>query len=168
MPAYKVVTNYDNMFSDNPAYPSHSYVAVPNGLKSHQRPLPSGTRENITSSSGLQVTGKDRALFFKRPVLQMSQVMPLPHIRYTREMTMSVEDVARHDERKRLRQRQFEQLQLKRKSTPEMSTVRAKLISFMYFHLFKGMLFVLFYQCVRNSNESLLVCSSFNEKKPTL
>ena len=133
MPAYKVVTNYDNMFSDNPAYPSHSYVAVPNGLKSHQRPLPSGTRENITSSSGLQVTGKDRALFFKRPVLQMSQVMPLPHIRYTREMTMSVEDVARHDERKRLRQRQFEQLQLKRKSTPEMSTVRAKLISFKSF-----------------------------------
>ena len=136
MPAYKVVTNYDNMFSDNPAYPSHSYVAVPNGLKSHQRPLPSGTRENITSSSGLQVTGKDRALFFKRPVLQMSQVMPLPHIRYTREMTMSVEDVARHDERKRLRQRQFEQLQLKRKSTPEMSTVRAKLISFTYIGTF--------------------------------
>ena len=162
MPAYKVVTNYDNMFSDNPAYPSHSYVAVPNGLKSHQRPLPSGTRENITSSSGLQVTGKDRALFFKRPVLQMSQVMPLPHIRYTREMTMSVEDVARHDERKRLRQRQFEQLQHKRKSTPEMSTVRAK------YALVHRDTFYLINQYVKNSNVSFLVYSSFNEKKPTL
>ena len=87
MPAYKVVTNYDNMFSDHPGYPSHSYVEVPNGLKGHTtgsgRPLTgSGKRGNhITSSSGLQVTGKDRALFFKRPVLQMSQVMPLPHIR---------------------------------------------------------------------------------------
>ena len=117
MPAYKVVTNYDNMFSDHPAYPSHSYVPVPNGLKGHTRPLTSGTRENITSSAGLQVTGKDRALFFKRPVLQMSQVMPLPHIRYTREMTMSVEDVSRNEERKKLRQKQLEQL--KRRSTPE-------------------------------------------------
>ena len=86
MPAYKVVTNYNNMFSDHPGYPSHSYVAVPNGLKAQTRPLTSGTREQITSSSGLQVTGKDRALFFKRPVLQLSQVMPLPHIRYTCEI----------------------------------------------------------------------------------
>ena len=56
---------------------------------------------NVTSSSGLQVTGKDRALFFRRPVLQMSYVMPLPHIRYTRELSLSVDDVARGDQRKK-------------------------------------------------------------------
>ena len=110
MPAYKVVTNYDSMFSDLPQYPSHSYVPIVNGLRGHPRSLHAGTINSVTSSSGLQVTGKDRALFFRRPVLQMSYVMPLPHIRYTREMSLSVDDVAKSDERKKLRQRQLDQL----------------------------------------------------------
>lgn len=66
---------------------------------------------SVTSSSGLQVTGKDRALFFRRPVLQMSYVMPLPTIRYTREMSLSVDDLARHDERRRMRQKELERTQ---------------------------------------------------------
>ena len=63
--------------------------------------LHTNVTNNVTSSSGLQVTGKDRALFFKRPVLQMSYVMPLPHIRYTRELSLSVDDIARNDSRKK-------------------------------------------------------------------
>ena len=82
--------------------------------------LLSGVTASVTSSSGLQVTGKDRALFFRRPVLQMSYVMPLPHIRYTREMSLSVDDLSRNDERKKMRQRQYDQLSLRNPSrTPD-------------------------------------------------
>ena len=109
-----VVTNYDSMFSDLPQYPSHSYVKVPSGLRGRSAgptdpgPLLSGTINAVTSSSGLQVTGKDRALFFRRPVLQMSYVMPLPTIRYAREMSLSVDDLARHDERRKMRNKQLQ------------------------------------------------------------
>ena len=115
MHPYKVVTNYDSMFSDLPQYPSHSYVKSGNPApkKRDSRPLHTNVTSNVTSSSGLQVTGKDRALFFRRPVLQMSYVMPLPHIRYTRELSLSVDDIARNDERKKLRSKAYEDLKPK-------------------------------------------------------
>lgn len=119
MPAYKVVTNYDSMFSDLPQYPSHSYVPIVGGSRgSRGRPLEAATMNSVSSSSGLQVTGKDRALFFKRPVLQLSYVMPLPHIRYAREMSLSVDDVKRNDERNRKRERHL-QLQRQRSAASE-------------------------------------------------
>ena len=40
--AYKVVTNYDSMFSDLPQYPSHSYVPVANGLRGRSGPIDKG------------------------------------------------------------------------------------------------------------------------------
>ena len=76
---------------------------------SDSRSLQTGVLSTVTSSSGMQVTGKDRALFFRRPVLQMSYVMPLPHIRYTRELSLSVDDLAKNDERRKHRQRQLDQ-----------------------------------------------------------
>ena len=42
-------------------------------------------------------------------VLQMSYVMPLPHIRYTRELSLSVDDLAKHDKRRQLRAKQLEE-----------------------------------------------------------
>ena len=53
-------------------------------------------------------------------------------IRYTREMTMSVEDVAKNEERKKKRQRQYDQIH-KRRSTPEVGAV-----SILFIILFSG------------------------------
>ena len=133
---YKVVTNYDSMFSDLPQYPSHSYVPVSNGSSAppkrrDTRPLHANVTSNVTSSSGLQVTGKDRALFFRRPVLQMSYVMPLPHIRYTRELSLSVNDIAKNDERKKLRSKQYEEM---RPKLYEDSGYDSKMINFNIFN----------------------------------
>ena len=43
----------------------------------------------------MEVTGRDRVRFFKRPVLP--NVTPLPYIRYSKELTQSVDDIRKRD-----------------------------------------------------------------------
>ena len=43
----------------------------------------------------MEVTGRDRVRFFKRPVVP--NTAPVPFVRYSRELTQSVDDVKRRD-----------------------------------------------------------------------
>ena len=43
----------------------------------------------------MEVTGRDRVHFFRRPILP--NTMPLPYIRYAREISQDVADIKRRD-----------------------------------------------------------------------
>lgn len=43
----------------------------------------------------MEVTGRDRVHFFRRPILP--NIMPLPYVRYAREITQDVADIKRRD-----------------------------------------------------------------------
>ena len=43
----------------------------------------------------MEVTGRDRVHFFRRPILP--NTMPLPYIRYAREISQSVDDIKKRD-----------------------------------------------------------------------
>ena len=46
----------------------------------------------------MEVTGRDRVHFFRRPILP--NTMPLPYIRYAREISQDVEDIKKRDKLK--------------------------------------------------------------------
>ena len=46
----------------------------------------------------MEVTGRDRVMFFRRPILP--NTMPLPYIRYAREISQSVDDIKKRDKLK--------------------------------------------------------------------
>ena len=46
----------------------------------------------------MEVTGRDRVHFFRRPILP--NAMPLPYIRYAREISQDVQDIKKRDKLK--------------------------------------------------------------------
>ena len=51
-----------------------------------------------STKQNMEVTGRDRVMFFRRPILP--NTMPLPYIRYAREISQSVDDIKKRDKLK--------------------------------------------------------------------